>query len=223
MKLGSWRLPYVAMLHKHTSLHLPLIRQLEALLHSGGSLGPVQCSALCTFMLFMSPFQLLPKVRTSGDQVDGHSKDDMQIDEKDIVEERSKGKENCQIQVLFEWRWEACFRVQSVQELSHGDGHKETSQVGDESLNLNSIEGHVGNHWMEAFCDAFLLDSETNILWATRFAASYLRNVAVYWEHVLFNKDYGERWLLTDLAQQLKSITLVGPIFGLYMSSNFAK
>lgn len=219
MKLGSWRLPYVAMLHSHTSLHLPLIRQLELLLHaSGASLGPVQCSALCTFMLFMNPYQILPRDQVSVDQVDGPLKDAGIELQKKNGDERPKNQiGNCHIRVLFEWRWEACCRAQSVQEASHGNGHNKNSQVQGE---LELMEGH---HWMEEFCDAFLMDSETDILWAARFAASYLRNVAVYWEHILFNKDCRETWLLTDLARQLQNITLVGPIFGLYMSSNFAK
>lgn len=218
------------MLHSHASLHFPLIRQLELLLHSSGaSLNPVQCSALCTFMLFMNPYQILP----SGDQVVHHVDGPLgfemgitsPIDEKN-VDERSKLKENqignCHVKVLFEWRWESCFKAQK-------DGHR-SSEMQVEALELESMGGEFtgsaeagsNNHWMEQFCDAFRMDSETNILWATRFAASYLRNVAVYWEHILFNKDCSETWLLTDSARQLKHITLVGPIFGLYTSSNFA-
>lgn len=249
-KLGSWRLPYVAMLHSHASLHLPLIRQLEELLHSSGaSLGPVQCSALSTFMLFMNPYEVLQRdVPVDVGQVDDSSKDaslDVQIASPNYdenVDDRPAGigkleKQggNCHVKVLFTWRWEACFRAQSVpldrkeQEFSYEDGHRDSQVQGEtsavekkkeESMRnqfSESVEA-AGNHWMDRFCDAFLMDCETTILWATRFVASYLRNVAVYWEHILFSKDCRETWLLSDSAIQLKNISLVGPIFGLYMS-----
>jgi len=181
----------------------------------------------------MNPYQIIPRDQVSEDQaghVDGPFKGarfEMQSDKKKNVDERSKWKENqignCHVRVLFEWHWEACFRAQSL-EVSHRDGQK-NSQVQVEVLELEPMKAQStggGNHWMEQFCDAFLINSETNILWAARFAVSYLRNVAVYWEHILF-KDCRETWLLSDLARQLQNITLVGPIFGLYMSSNFAK
>jgi len=177
----------------------------------------------------MNPYQILPRDQVPEDQaghLDGPLKDVAFVmqSEKKNVDERSQWKgnqiENCRVRVLFEWRWEACFRAQSS-EVLYEDGHM-NSQVQGEALELESTKDQLkglGNHWMEKFCDAFLIDSETNILWATRFAASYLRNMAVYWEHILFNKGCQETWLLTDLARQLKNITLVGPIFGLYMSS----
>ncbi|KAG0559083.1 hypothetical protein KC19_10G077600 [Ceratodon purpureus] len=250
-KLGSWRLPYVAMLHSHVALHLPLIRQLEELLHSSGaSLGPVQCSALSTFMLFMNPYQILRKdVTADVGQADDSSKDttsDMHIasprDEENVddrpvgIVKSEKQAGNCHVKVLFTWGWEACFKAQSVardrkeQEFPHEDGHKDIQMQGGtlevEELRVEpkrsqfSESAEAGNHWMDQFCDAFLMDCETNILWATRFAASYMRNVAVYWEHVLFHRDCRETWLLSDLALQLKNFTLVGPIFVAFVPQN---
>ena len=248
-KLGSWRLPYVAMLHSHTSLHLPLIRQLEELLHSSGaSLGPVQCSALSTFMLFMNPYQILQRdVTVDMGQVDDSSKDanlDMHIaspshntnvDDRPVgIVKSEKLVGSCHVEVLFKWRWEACFRPRSLmldlkeQEFSYEDGLEDSQVQGEtsefEKKGVESVRGQfsesagAGNHWMDQFYDKFHMDCETSILWATRFVASYLRNAAVYWQHILFNKDCRETWLLSDLALQLKKITLVGPVFGLYMS-----
>jgi hypothetical protein len=253
-KLGSWRLPYVAMVHSHGSLHLPLMRRLEELLHSSGaSLGPVQCSALSTFMVFMNPYQILQRdVAMDVGRVDDSSKDasldvhiaspsyEENVDDRPVgIVKSEKQVGNCRVKVLFTWSWEDCFGAQSValdrkeQEVLDKGGDEDSQvQGGTSEFEKKRVEPkrsqfsdstEAGNHWMDRFCEAFLVDCETNILWATRFVASYLRNVAVYWEHILFNKDCRETWLLSDLALQLETITLVGPIFGLYMSYNLVK
>ncbi|XP_024396169.1 uncharacterized protein [Physcomitrium patens] len=250
-KLGSWRLPYVAMLHSYSFLHLPLIRHLEMLLHSSGaSLGPVQCSALSAFVLFMNPFHILPKdVTVDVDQVDSNSKDfkhstspsskdsmdGIEIannspnrELKSTMKEKQVGK--CRVKALFEWRWEACFKAEtSALKSAYKVGHdcqvrSEGSESGRNAAecmkNLSAESTVAGDHWMNQFYSAFATDNEKNILWATRFAASYLRNVVVYWEHIMFDKGTNETWLLTDLALQLKNITLVGPIFVAFVPQN---